>query len=65
MLTNISTSREVLDSFETFMLKQFTYTIDELRSLRLYHRAAVLIEDDTDYWANQSLWNLYDEASLA
>lgn len=64
MLANISTSQEVIESFETFMLKQFTYDIDELRSLRLYHKACMLILDDTDYWANQSLWNLYDEASL-
>lgn len=64
MLTNISTSAEVLERFEAFMLKQFTYDIDELRSLRLYHKAAMLIIDDKDYWANQSFWNLYDEASL-
>ena len=64
MLTNISTSAEVLESFEAFMLKQFTYDLDELRSLRLYHKAALLIADDVDYWANQSFWALYDEASL-
>lgn len=64
MLTNISTSKEVLESFETFMLKQFTYDLNELRSLRLYHKAALLIADDVDYWANQSFWSLYDEASL-
>jgi hypothetical protein len=64
MLTNICTSTEVIRSFETFMLKQFTYTIDELRVLPMYHKACLLIIDDVDYWADKSLWALYDEASL-
>jgi hypothetical protein len=64
MLTNICTSAEVIRSFEQFMLKQFTYTIDELRVLPMYHKACLLIIDDVDYWADRSFWDLYDEASL-
>ena len=64
MLTNICTSAEVIQAFETFMLKQFTYTIEELKMLPMYHKAVLLILEDTDYWADKSFWALYDEASL-
>ena len=64
MLTNICTSAEVIGSFEQFMLKQFTYTLDELRVLPMYHKACLLVIDDVDYWADKSFWALYDEASL-
>jgi hypothetical protein len=30
----------------------------------MYHKACLLVIDDVDYWADKSLWALYDEASL-
>jgi hypothetical protein len=64
MLTNICTIDEVVFRFETFMMKQFRYDLDYLRKMPLYLKAVQLVEQETDYWADQSFWNLYDEASL-
>ena len=64
MLTSICTAADVIDHFEHFMLKNFTYTIEELKMLPMYHKAVLLILEDTDYWADKSFWALYDEASL-
>jgi hypothetical protein len=64
MLTNICTIDEVVFRFETFMMKQFRYDLDYLRKIPLYLKAVQLVEQETDYWADQSFWNLYDEASL-
>jgi len=64
MLTNICTKDEVLFRFESFMLKQFTYDLDELRSSGLYQWAKYLLDDDADFWSDRSFWCLYDEALL-
>lgn len=64
MLTNICTAAEVIECFEHFMLRNFTYDLAELKMLPMYHKACLLILEDTDYWADKSLWALYDEASL-
>lgn len=62
MLTGICTKEEVMAQFNTWMSKQF-------RELTEYHqqvidKATELVAEETDYWANQSFWGLYDEASL-
>ena len=64
MLNNICTTAEVIESFEHFMLRNFTYDLAELKMLPIYYKACLLILEDTDYWADRSLWVLYDEASL-
>jgi hypothetical protein len=64
MLTNICTANEVLFRFETFLMKQFQYDLDHIRSLPYYPKARELILEDPDFWADRSFWDLHDEANL-
>jgi hypothetical protein len=65
MLTNICTTDEVIFRFETFLMKQFSYDLEYLRQLPVYQKAIALINEECDYWADRSFWDLYDEAQLA
>lgn len=64
MLTNICTTDEVIFRFETFMMKQFRYDLDYLRKMPVYQKAIALINQECDYWADRSFWDLHDEATL-
>ena len=64
MLTNICSTDEVVFRFEIFMMKQFSYDLEYLRNLPVYKKAVALINEECDYWADRSLWDLYDEATL-
>jgi hypothetical protein len=65
MLANICTNDEVIFRFEIFMMKQFSYDLEDLRNLPVYKKASALINEECDYWADRSFWDLYDEAQLA
>jgi hypothetical protein len=64
MLTNICTKDEVIFRFETFLMKQFRFDLDYIRQQPVYQKAIALINEECDYWANKSFWDLYDEAQL-
>jgi hypothetical protein len=64
MIANICTPDEVIFRFETFLMKQFRYDLDHIRSLPYYAKACELVAEDCDFWANQSFWALHDEANL-
>ena len=47
------------------LMKQFSYDLEDLRNLPVYKKASALINEECDYWADRSFWDLYDEAQLA
>ena len=57
MLTNLSTTHEVIQFFEMWLLRQNLIASDDE-----YQKACDLINDDVDFWANTSMWNLYNKA---
>lgn len=63
-LINICTPDEVIFRFETFLMKQFRYDLDQIRDLPYYPKAVQLIQDDTNYWADRSFWDLHKEVTL-
>lgn len=59
MLKGICTKEEVFQNFCEFLDKHFYYDIEKV--IKIKTEAFSLIEDDVDYWADKSLWDLYDE----
>lgn len=60
MITGICTKEEVFQNFCEFLDKQFDY--DSQKLAKLQKEALSLIEEDVDYWADKSLWDLFDES---
>ena len=66
MLTGISTKEEVLTFFTKWLEKEYPIIDedDELFTRLVLASADDLINDDLDYWANQSVKVLFEQSKL-
>jgi hypothetical protein len=66
MLTGISTKEEVLTFFTKWLEKEYPIIDDddELFTRLMLASADDLIQDDLDYWANQSVKVLFEQSKL-
>jgi hypothetical protein len=66
MLTGISTKEEVLIFFTKWLEKEYPIIDDddELFTRLMLASADDLINDDLDYWANQSVKVLFEQSKL-
>jgi hypothetical protein len=66
MLTGISNRTEVLSFFTKWLEKEYPIIDDddELFTRLLLASADDLIQDDVDYWANQSVKVLFEQSKL-
>jgi hypothetical protein len=66
MLTGISTKEEVLTFFTKWLEKEYPIIDDddELFTRLMLASADDLINDDLDYWANQSVKVLFEQSKL-
>jgi hypothetical protein len=66
MLTGISTKEEVLTFFTKWLEKEYPIIDDddELFTRLVLASADDLIQDDLDYWANQSVKVLFEQSKL-
>jgi hypothetical protein len=64
MLTGISTKEEVLTFFTKWLAKEYPIIDDddELFTRLVLASADDLIQDDLDYWANQSVKVLFEQS---
>lgn len=66
MLTGISNKAEVLSFFTKWLEKEYPIIDedDELFTRLILASADDLIQDDVDYWANQSVKVLFEQSKL-